>query len=86
MLQGTVPFKAKSLEALLNLIMKGRLEYPQPISDLAMNLIQSMLKINPEERISIPCVLKHPWLRTDEDLDGDEEDDHDFEMGISFRR
>ena len=81
-----MPFKAKSLEALLSLIMKGRLEYPQPISDLAVNLIQSMLKINPEERISIPCVLKHPWLRTDEDLVADEEDDHDFEMGISFRR
>ena len=46
-----------------------------------------MLQIEPEERISIPEILRHPWLRTAEDLlDDDDDDDHNFEMGISFRR
>ena len=39
MLQGTVPFKAKSLEALLALIMKGKLDYPVSISESATSLI-----------------------------------------------
>ena len=87
MLQGTVPFKAKSLEALHALIMKGKLNYPQPISEQAIGLIQSLLKIEPEERLSIANILRHPWLKTPDDLIGDDEDDdHDFEMGISFRR
>lgn len=86
MLQGTVPFKAKSLESLLALIMKGKLYYPVGISDNATNLIESMLKIQPDERISIPNILKHPWLKTEDDLVDSEDDDHDFEMGISFRR
>lgn len=87
MLQGTVPFKAKSLEALHALIMTGKLDFPVKISDQALNLIQSMLRIEPEERIDIPSILKHPWLKTASDYEIDEEDDdHDFEMGISFRR
>ena len=46
-----------------------------------------MLKIEPEERMSIANILRHPWLKTPDDLIGDDEDDdHDFEMGISFRR
>ena len=79
-----MPFKAKSLEALHALIMKDKLEFVKPISEPAEELIRRMLKIEPEERISIPSILQHPWLKTEEDLEVD--DDHDFEMGISFRR
>ena len=45
-----------------------------------------MLKVEPGERISIPSILKHPWLCNEDELADDECDDHDFEMGISFRR
>lgn len=87
MIQGTVPFKAKSFEQLHALIMKGQIEFVQPVSDLAVDLITRMLRIEPEERIAIPDILKHPWLKTPDDLEGDDEDDdHDFEMGISFSR
>ena len=68
MLQGTVPFKAKSLEALLAIIMKGKIDFPVQISESATNLIMSMLVIEPKDRISIPNILKHPWLKTEEDL------------------
>lgn len=67
--------------------MTGKLDFPVPISDQALHLIKSLLRFEPEERISIPNVLKHPWLRAiDEFALDDQDDDHDFEMGISFRR
>ena len=86
MLQGTVPFRAKSLEALHAIIMTGKLDFPVQISDQALHLIKSLLQIEPEERISIPNVLKHPWLKAIDEFQMDEDDNHDFEMGISFRR
>jgi serine/threonine protein kinase len=45
-----------------------------------MDLIENMLQIVPEQRISIPEILKHPWLKSDKDIiDGEEsDDDHDF--------
>lgn len=43
MLQGTVPFKATSLEELHALILGGNIRYPVPISDDAKDLISRML-------------------------------------------
>jgi len=87
MLQGTVPFKASSLDDLHALIMKGNFKYPVNISPEAKELIESMLIIEPEMRISIPQILRHPWLKTQDELACEEEDDeHDFQVGIEFRR
>ena len=90
MLQGTVPFKATSLEELHALILGGNIRYPVPISDDAKDLISRMLQVKPEDRISIPEVFKHPWLKmATQDAYGfpmTEEDDHDMEVGFSFRR
>lgn len=67
--------------------MTGKIDFPVPISEQALYLIKGMLKIEPEERISIPSVLRHPWLRTSDEFSLDDtHDTHDFEMGISFRR
>ena len=54
MLQGRVPFKANSLEDLHALILKGSLRYPVTISADAKHLIESLLVVVPEKRISIP--------------------------------
>ncbi len=54
MLQGRVPFKANSLEDLHALILKGSLRYPVTISADAKHLIESLLVVIPEKRISIP--------------------------------
>ena len=79
MLQGTVPFKASSLQDLHALILKGNFKYPVEISNEAKDLIESMLMVQPESRISIPMILRHPWLiRVDELAGTEEEDDHDF--------
>ena len=87
MLQGTVPFKADNLEKLHNLIMRGNFKYPVPISNEARELIERMLTIEPESRISIPEILRHKWLKTEDELDcTEEDDDHDFQVGLEFRR
>ena len=54
MLQGTVPFKASSLEDLHALILRGNIRYPVPISPDARDLIERMLVVEPTDRISIP--------------------------------
>jgi hypothetical protein len=49
-----------------------------------------MLVVTPNQRISIPEILSHPWLKGMFDPDGlegsEEDDDHDFIMGMSFSR
>jgi hypothetical protein len=49
-----------------------------------------MLQVVPEDRISIPEVFKHPWLKmATNDPYGfpmTEENNEDMEVGFSFRR
>jgi len=75
-----VPFKANSLEDLHALILKGSLRYPVSITNDAKQLIESLLVVVPEKRISIPQILRHLWLK--DAIDGnegtDEDDMHDF--------
>ena len=80
MLQGRVPFKANTLEDLHALILRGNFKYPVTISNEARNLVESLLVVEPEQRLSIPLILRHPWLRDALDgIEGTEEDDiHDF--------
>jgi serine/threonine protein kinase len=56
------------------------LKYPIAISAEAKHMIESLLVVQPEKRISIPNVLRHPWLKDVIDgIEGTEEDDiHDF--------
>lgn len=47
-----------------------------------------MLVLIPSNRISIPEILTHSWLKGVSDPDGiegtEDDDDHDFKMGLSF--
>ena len=49
-----------------------------------------MLVVEPKDRISLPEILAHPWIKSainDDELAGDEDDDdHDFRTGIDFHR
>jgi len=88
-LQGAVPFKASSLEELHAMILRCNFKYPTPISEEVRSLIEAMLVVESERRISIPEILRHPWLREcalDELACTEEEDDHDFQVGLSFGR
>jgi hypothetical protein len=47
-----------------------------------------MLVLIPSSRISVPEILNHPWMKGALDPDGiegtEDDDDHDFRMGLSF--
>lgn len=66
LLSGTSPFPLYPEESLRRCIEKGAYFYPvrawKHISPDAKNLIDMMLKVNPEERISAKEALKHPWI------------------------
>ena len=64
MLQGTVPFKANSLQNLHTLILKGNFKYPVSISNEAWHIIESILVVEPTKRMSIPEILQSKWVRS----------------------
>ena len=49
-------------------IKMGRFDYPSPywdsIGDLALDLIDKMLTVDADERITIDECLEHPWMQT----------------------
>ena len=76
MLCGTVPFKAQNLEDLHKLILKGDFTFPVDLSEEAQTIVRGMIRLNPRERMTIPQILGHPWLKeTNEDDSEEEEED-----------
>lgn len=63
MLTANVPFKAKNMEELLEVIKTKKVAFPVKISENAMDLIKSLLRLNPIERLSIPEILSHAWMQ-----------------------
>ena len=70
MLSGNVPFKANNVNDLHNLIMTGKYPEVTGISNVAQHLLENLLMVDPEKRITIKKILQHPWLfDVDVDLD-----------------
>lgn len=87
MLQGTVPFKANNIADLHKLILAGKFEYPHPkISEDAKDLINKMLVLTPEHRITVPDMLNHPWILKLDGLDNDIDEEHELKVGATFFR
>ena len=66
MLVGMVPFRAKSIEELQQLVMAGDWEFPPSADGLskhAKSLVRGMLAKDPESRMDMTQVVKHPWLK-----------------------
>ena len=86
MLCGTVPFKASNMKELHVLIKKGDYKFPVSLSEEAKDLVKKMLILNPADRVSIPEILSHPWVK-DEDSDEDSGDDEtNLQNGVSQGR
>ena len=68
LLCGFPPFASGSnnQEELFDAILSGRYDFPHPywsnISCDAMQLISSMLQVNPALRITAKQILQHPWI------------------------
>jgi serine/threonine protein kinase len=67
MLCGTVPFKASNMKELHKMIIKGKYNLKEEITDEAKSLMRSMLETDPKKRISIPKILQHPWMQIPEE-------------------
>ncbi len=63
LLQGNFPFLASNVTELYRQIQQSTPEYPHPISGEALNLVSSLLSINPKERLVCQQILSHPWLQ-----------------------
>ena len=57
MLCGTVPFKASNMKELHKMIIKGKYNLKEEISDDAKSLLRSMLETDPKRRITIQKIL-----------------------------
>jgi serine/threonine protein kinase len=63
MLGGEQPFKGKTLEEMKKNIFLKKYDKINFISKEANDLIDKMLTVNPEERITLEEILKHQWIK-----------------------
>jgi serine/threonine protein kinase len=75
MLFGTVPFKANNMEELHMLIQKGEFTFPEEASEEAKSLISGLIRVDPKQRLTIPKILNHPWLKEISEESDTEEDE-----------
>mmetsp|Transcript_41281 Transcript_41281/g.62855 ORF Transcript_41281/g.62855 Transcript_41281/m.62855 type:complete len:93 (+) Transcript_41281:3217-3495(+) len=81
MLCGTVPFKASNLEDLHKLILKGEFSFPCDLSEDAKGIVRGMIKLEPKQRLTVPQILSHPWLKETNEEESDEEEEEKSEEG-----
>ena len=62
MICGYLPFEDPNTRKLYKKIMKGVYQSPKYISDSAKDLIEKILKTNPDERCSIEDIRVHEWF------------------------
>lgn len=74
MLTGTVPFKAPNLQDLHKLILAGQFTVPDYVSEDAKSILTNMIKLEPKDRLTVPSILAHAWLKDTND-DSDTESD-----------
>jgi len=65
LLVGRNPFKAAVPQQYLDDIKNIRFSVPENISSEAADLIKSLLVYDPQQRLSCPEVMKHPWMQGD---------------------
>ena len=61
MLCGYLPFEERDNKALFKKIVKCKVNYPKYISNNAQNLLKRILVANPDKRITINEIKKHPF-------------------------
>ena len=61
MLCGYLPFEDSNSELLFRKILECKIDFPYFISDLSKDLLKKILVPNPEERIDINNIKKHPF-------------------------
>ena len=62
LLAGSLPFDEASMPLLIAKIKEARYRLPYHFSHNAADLIKRMIVVNPQMRISISDMFKHPWI------------------------
>ncbi len=62
LLIGSAPFHAEEYDLTYKKIMKCEFKVPDHISKAAGHLISRLLVFNPENRLPLEEVIKHPWI------------------------
>ena len=62
MLCGSLPFEDDNNDKLYKKILKGKLEIPKFLSELASDFLHCILNVNPDERYTIEEIKMHPWF------------------------
>ena len=68
LLTGRSPFEGSTQEELSKSIMKVKVRFPKDFPKLAKDLILRLLKVDPNERISIEELKSHPWFKANPPL------------------
>lgn len=63
-LVGCPPFEAEDHQKTYNRITKIDLKFPEHVSMEARDLISKILTYNPQKRLTLEQIEKHPWIRT----------------------
>jgi serine/threonine protein kinase len=63
LLTGRLPFDDENIQALLKKVKSGQYTIPSYLTGDVKDLIQRMLAMDPEKRITIPEIKRHPWWR-----------------------
>ena len=61
MICGYLPFEDKNNELLFEKILKCKIKYPNHIGDLPLDLMKKILVIDPNKRITLNEIKKHPF-------------------------
>ena len=62
LITGKVPFQGNSIETLKNNILHLKIAWPQDINPSAKDLISKILKLDPNQRISLEEIIEHPFI------------------------
>lgn len=61
LLVGALPFDDDNLRNLLEKVKKGVFHIPHFVPTDCQNLLRSMIEVDPQKRISLQEVFRHPW-------------------------
>ncbi|XP_061541888.1 aurora kinase B [Phycodurus eques] len=62
-LVGNPPFESRSPSETYKRIMTVDLKFPNVVSEGARDLIRKLLRHSPTDRLTLQCVIDHPWVR-----------------------